>query len=400
MPTTVSAINKPFDEAVEYFRQKVSVPSSHWTTVMDEANARAFAVAGATSDALIADFRAAVDKAISKGTTLQEFRQDFASIVAKHGWAHKGTAEWRARIIYQTNLANAFSAGRYAQQTDPAVLAAYPYWEYVHVNCPHPRLQHVAWSGTILPANDPWWSTHYTPNGWGCHCIVMNLGPRDLARRKIDPASLKAPPIQWQEYINRTTGVVTRHPAGIDPGFAYNPGEAWKTRARQPLKAEAVRPVGPPPPVLAPPGKDAVAPAVLRKFLADPQGSVQVGKLTGAAEAHLGTGQAPVLLSAETMAKQAAKHPEMTAADYEQLEQLLSVPELVLAERVRHVRLIGKAGDRVVTAVVKRTGKGHENYIITFHRLRLDALAAYLKRDKTVAGDAPALLDWLKERTR
>ncbi len=400
MPTTISAINQPFDEAVEYFRQKTSMPSAHWTTVMDEANARAFAVAGATSGDLIADFRAAVEKGIAKGTTLQEFRKDFDQIVAKHGWAHKGTAEWRARIIYQTNLSNAFSAGRYAQQTDPAVLAAYPYWEYVHVACPHPRLQHVAWGGTILLASDPWWRTHYTPNGWGCHCIIMNLGPRDLARRGIDPANLKAPPIQWQEYVNRTTGVVTRHPAGIDPGFAYNPGEAWKTGARQPLKAEPLRPIGPVPPVLAPPGKDAVPEPVLRRFLADPQGSVQVGRLSGAAQHHLGTGQAPVLLSVETMAKQLAKHAEMTADDYEQLEQLLAAPDVVLAERVRHVRLIGKSGDRVVTAVVKRTGKGDENYITTFHRLRLEALAAYLKRDKQIAGDPAALLSWLEERTR
>ncbi len=402
MPTTISAIHRPFDEAVAYFRQKTNMPSSHWTTVMDTANARAFAVAGATSKDLISDFRAAVEKGIAKGTTLAEFKKDFDQIVAKHGWKHTGKAEWRARIIYQTNLSNAFSAGRYAQQTDPAVLAAYPYFEYVHVNCPHPRVQHLAWSGTILRADNPWWSTHYTPNGWGCHCIVMNLGPRDLKRRGIDPDSLKAPPIQWQEYVNRTTGVVTKHPAGIDPGFAYNPGEAWKTGAAQPLKAEPLRPIGAPPPVLAPPGQDAVQPAVLRKFLADPQGSVQVGRLDQAVQQQLGVGDEPVLLTRDTAQKQAEEHKDLTADDYGALASLLRAPELVLVEDVRRVLLFGRAGDRALAAAVKRTGDGQELILLSFHYLRLQGLKQKLRqgRYRHLLGNPEALLGFLQKRTR
>ncbi len=401
MPTTtLSATGLPFQEAVDYFRQKTSMPSAHWTAVMDEAHARSFAVAGATSDALIADFRAAVDKAIVKGATLGQFRGAFDDIVKRHGWAHTGSAEWRARIIYQTNLSNAFSAGRYAQATDPAVLAAYPYWEYLHVNCPHPRIMHLAWSGTILPANDPWWGAHYPPNGWNCHCIVRSLGARELARRGIDAGSLRAPRVQMQEYINRTTGVVTQHPAGVDPGFAFNPGQVWKEGGHWPLKAESVRPVGPPPPVLAPAGKTAVTPAVLERFLTHPQGAVQVGRLGVHTDAHLASGDAPVLLSAETMAKQLSKHEDLLPRDYHELEQLLAAPDLVLAEKVRTARVIKRVGGRVLTAVVKRTGEGHENYIASFHVLRAASLKGVLKRDRLVAGDAAALLDWMEKRAR
>ena len=34
-------------------------------------------VAGANRDAIVADFRAAVEKAIAEGTTLEQFRKDF-----------------------------------------------------------------------------------------------------------------------------------------------------------------------------------------------------------------------------------------------------------------------------------------------------------------------------------
>jgi len=292
MPTGEKALDMQFTEAVDYFRQKVNMPSAHWTAVMDEAHARSFAVAGATSDALIQDFREAVDKAIAKGTGLQEFRKDFDAIVKKHGWSHTGTANWRARIIYQTNLRSAFAAGRYAQMTEPAVLSMFPYWEYLHVNCPHPRPMHVAWSGMVLRADDPWWNTNYPPNGWNCHCIVGTVSERGLSRMG-KSAPDKAPDLDWREYINRTTGVVTKYPAGVDPGFAYNPGKAWKENVKQPVKAPDVKPVGLPPPVLAPKGEITVKPDVLKVFLENPgDDSVQLGELP----AVEGGKAAPVIL--------------------------------------------------------------------------------------------------------
>lgn len=398
MPGTVRAVGRPFQDAVDYFRQKVNVPSEHWTTLMDEMNARAFAVAGATSDDLIKDLRAAVDKGISQGTTLETFREDFAEIVKRHGWAHSGTAQWRSKIIYETNLSNAFSAGRYAQQTTPAVLAAYPYFEYVHVNCPHPRLQHVAWSGTILRADDPWWDTHYTPNGWGCHCIVTNLGPRQLAQRGIDPATLKAPPIQWMEYKNRTTGTVTKYPAGIDPGFAYNPGKVWKEGKPQPLKAPRVRPVSPPPPVLAPPGEPSVPPPVVDKFVADPDGSIQVGELTGPARDHLGASDEPVLLSKPTMKAQATEQPKTVAADYRELPEIIAKPDLVITQGALIVHLVKRVERAMLAATIERTGSGEEIHVTALQRLDAGTLQHLVFQGQVLAGDAVQLQDWLSQQ--
>jgi hypothetical protein len=292
MKTNASAIRMPFAEANAFFRQKVNMPSSHWTEVMDEAHVRGFAIARATDAAMIEDFRKALDAAIlgdadKAAGGYQAFRADFDTIVKKYGWSHTGTADWRAQIIYRTNMASAYAAGRYAQMTDPDVLAAFPYWQYLHVNCPNPRLQHLAWSGLVLRADDPWWSTNYPPNGWGCHCIVATVSERALGRMgKSGPD--KAPPLDWREYVDRTTGRVSRAPAGVDPGFAYNPGKAWKEGTAQPVKGLRVRPVDTAPaPVLAPPGAAAVKPDVLALFLRDPgRESVQIGRLPPLPGAH------------------------------------------------------------------------------------------------------------------
>jgi len=244
MPSTPSAISLPFEEAIDFFRQKLRMPTSHWTDVWRAAHSRAFMVAGAANDALLSDFQEAIQKALDQGTTLAEFRKDFDKIVETHGWAYNGTPGWRSRIIYETNLSTAYSAGRYAQMTEPETLATFPFWEYIHSGSRHPRLQHLAWNGLTLRADDPFWATHYPPNGWRCGCRAAPVSDRGLARMgKSGPDT--APPIQMREWRNPRTGVVHQVPLGIDPGFDYNPGLAWQQGAKSiPVKSPDWKPVG------------------------------------------------------------------------------------------------------------------------------------------------------------
>ncbi|MDR1367759.1 MAG: phage head morphogenesis protein, partial [Candidatus Accumulibacter sp.] len=148
-----------------------------------------------------------------------------------HGWTYKGAPGWRSRVIYDTNVRQAQNAGRYKQ--DVALKALRPYWQYVHTSHEHPRLEHQAWDGLILSADDPWWDTHYPENGWHCRCRVDSLS-RPLARREWEKSGKDgpdtAPDIEWEEKVvgkKSDHPRVVQVPKGIDPGFAYNPGKAW-----------------------------------------------------------------------------------------------------------------------------------------------------------------------------
>ncbi len=243
MTTETQALGLPMNGAIKYFREKVRIPSTHWTDVWRTAHTRGFMVAGATTDALLSDFQKSIQKAISDGTSYQTFRKDFDEIVAKHGWSYNGSAAWRSKIIYETNLSMAYAAGRWAELTEPETLATYPYWQYLHTACRHPRLQHLAWNGLVLRADDPWWQTHYPPNGWRCGCRVSPVGERALGRMgKSGPDT--APPLDPKPWINPKTGDIHQVPAGIDPGFDYNVGEAWADGGRHiPVRAERLRPL-------------------------------------------------------------------------------------------------------------------------------------------------------------
>lgn len=214
-----------FGEAIAYFRQKLNMPTKAWTDLWQAQHARAFVVAGAMKEDLVADLRNAVAKAIEQGTTLAEFRKDFDQIVDRHGWSYKGQRGWRTGVIYNTNLRMAYAAGKWQQAEQ--LKERRPYLRYVAILDRRTRQDHKDWHGTVLPIDDPWWKTHYPPNGWGCRCTVQQLGPRDLDRYGFQ-VNDQAPPVAWENRSVRTPqgDVTVKAPQGIDTGFAYNVGRA------------------------------------------------------------------------------------------------------------------------------------------------------------------------------
>ena len=202
----------------------------------NEAHSRSFMVAGAASQALVGDFRAAVARAIETGSTLADFRKAFDGIVEKHGWSYNGTPGWRSQIIYETNLSMAYSAGRYAQMIEPDTLQVFPYWQYQHTSSARPRPKHLAWVGTTLPHDDPWWATHYPPNGWRCRCSVRPVSAAGLARQgKSGPDT--APTVRTSTFRSRDgrggeRGAGRHRPrVRLQPGGGLEGAAWWRRRA-------------------------------------------------------------------------------------------------------------------------------------------------------------------------
>lgn len=220
-------LKKPFAEQLAFFKEKLQLPSEAWDDIMTRAHDRAFIVAGAMKADLLNDLNGAVATAIEQGTGLEAFKKQFGQIVDRYGWQHTGSRDWRARVIYETNLRTSYAAGRYRQMTSPEVLQQRPYWLYRHSDASlQPRTQHKAWDGLILPAEDAWWNTHLPPNGWGCKCSVFPVSAKELQDKYGKDAPDSAPPVDTYEYTNKKTGEVTDVPVGIDYGWDYAPGQA------------------------------------------------------------------------------------------------------------------------------------------------------------------------------
>lgn len=211
-----------FQEQIDFFRRKMNLPTSSWRDVWQAAHDRAFVVAGAMQADLLQDLRKAVDAAITKGETLEDFRARFDTIIAQTGWSYTGGRNWRTRVIYQTNMATSYSAGRLVQLKEAADNGLL--WMYKHLDgVSNPRPLHVSWDGLTLPADDIWWKNHYPPNGWGCHCYVVGVRPERVTRMggRLGPAP--------DDGINPLTGA----PEGIDEGWDYMPGAGVDLGLRQ-----------------------------------------------------------------------------------------------------------------------------------------------------------------------
>lgn len=213
----------PFQEQIAFFRQKLNLPTEHFDDILKAGHDRAFVVAGAAKADLLSDLQAALDQAIKDGKSIEWFRDNFSAIVKKHGWegwTGSGTAagrDWRTRIIYRTNVMSSYAAGRYAQLTNPALLKIAPYWKYVHNDTvAHPRPLHVGWSGLVLKHDDPFWATHFPPNGWGCRCRVTAVTAREFKGDTAPPETYWTKKDRW--------GNTHNVPTGIDYGWDYAPG--------------------------------------------------------------------------------------------------------------------------------------------------------------------------------
>ena len=218
--STVKGARQQFQEQIDALRHKLNLPTESWRDVQRAAHDRAFVVAGAAKADLLHDLRLAVDKAV-QGGSIGEFRKSFGDIVAKHGWTgwtgegSKAGEAWRTRVIYQTNLMTSYAAGRRAQLLDPDLLERRPFWRYVHNDSvTHPRPHHKRWGDMRLTLrhDDPFWDTHFPPNGWGCKCrVVAVAGPGE--------GDSTTPPDGWDE-----NDPATGAPVGIDEGWNYAPG--------------------------------------------------------------------------------------------------------------------------------------------------------------------------------
>lgn len=237
MPPRVELKPLPPEEALRYFRSKGYKPGFAWQDVWQGEHTRAFTVAKAMRLDILADIREGLDQALAQGKTFEEFKRNLKPLLVDKGWwgraemADPQTGEVskvqlgstrRLSLIYDVNIRMAHAAGDWSKIERNR--QARPYLMYDPVGDRRTRPLHRSWGGTVLPIDDPWWDTHYPPNGWRCRCRVRQLGYRDLARLGLQVA-VEAPTIDMKPWTNHRTGQTEWVAEGIDPGFGYNPGK-------------------------------------------------------------------------------------------------------------------------------------------------------------------------------
>lgn len=213
--------------------------SFHYLDLFQEEHARAFVVAGVPKGELLQAFHDEIERKFAEGGTLPEFRKTMRAELARRGWwgdvpiedpatGEKRTTTFdnrRLKAIYETNVRQSYAAGRW--ESVQANKKRQPFLIYKTMDDGHVRAAHRPWHNLVLPVDHEFWQQHYPPNGWRCRCHAYAISQRGIERLQQDGQKLQldAPPEQLQPYVNPRTGEVAVVARGVDPSFAYNPGQ-------------------------------------------------------------------------------------------------------------------------------------------------------------------------------
>lgn len=347
-----------------------------WRDVGAEVHKGAFTVAKSAGFDILSDIATSLTESLKKGDPGQSWRQQIRPILEQKGWWGRKelpdpqTGEIRSvqlgsnrrlSIIFDANMRVSHAQGRW-ERTE-RLADRLPYLRYVAVLDERTRQLHRQWHGTILRWDDPWWDTHYPPNGWRCRCTVMQLGVADLKRYGWTAASA-APRGVDRMWTNHRTGETQFVPFGIDPGWGHNPGK-MPGFAIDPAKYAHMGL-----------GYEAAEACVRSPEFAalvgdQRKGAIPVGYVEADLAEALGTNVRRVDLSAETMAKQRRNHPDLSLAEYRLLPRIIQSGTIIRQGALK-VAIYHDPAGRWYRAVIKATGKGEALYLVSLHRLHGD----------------------------
>ena len=250
-PDLVYALGLPPRDAVAYLESKGIRPTRHWYDIWQEAQAKAVTVSGMTRLDLLEDVKKGLVDAVKNGKTGKMFIDDLAPILRAKGWTGKRqsinpkTGEVtekgpdlpaRLSLIFFQNVQSAYMYGRYRAMLANA--EERPWWMYIAVLDSRTRPHHRALHRKVFRYDDPFWKTHYPPNGFYCRCRVRALSDAQLEREGLTPESGEGRMVNREVVVNPRAPESQRvvrevwgwqeRPGGLthwtDTGFSYSAG--------------------------------------------------------------------------------------------------------------------------------------------------------------------------------
>ena len=151
-------------------RERRAISAEAYKRLAPELRQRAFTATGIDSMNTMREIQEITAK-FMEGKSFREARSEIAeAFLEKHTPAE--AARNAARIV-RINAAQAYARARYEAQQETK--DAFPYLMYRTMGDDNVRRDHDKLDGIILPADDPFWHTHYPPWEFGCRCVVVSI---------------------------------------------------------------------------------------------------------------------------------------------------------------------------------------------------------------------------------
>lgn len=235
----------PHAEAAAFIKDKPVVAREVFDRLLPEVRARTFMVSGQVPLDVAQKLRDRIAD-LPQGGDWNAIKRDVADSLSPflgsgdpaNAEADRAAAERRAELLLRTHGYQAYSAAQY--QVMDRQRDVFPYWRYQTAQDDRVRDSHAALEGKVLPADDPFWQTHFPPWDFNCRCTVVPLSRGDV--EEIQAADKSLPPEQrsilsadQRTRMNRDGTLLTGPNERVDvrsprekrdgDGYAWTPGD-------------------------------------------------------------------------------------------------------------------------------------------------------------------------------
>ncbi len=264
----------PPQQAIDYLQGRDQLTRTYsWQDLWHDEHTQQFTVSRLARMDILKAMQDSITASVGGDLTRRDWIRDTKALLKKEGWWGEKTLideftgeavttkfdSARLKLIFDTNTRQAYAAGLWQRIADNK--AARPYIRYITRRDGRVRAQHQRCDNLVLPVDDPFWKTRFPPNGYRCRCHATGVSQAEYdkgyseyranyefnadgtVKRIPDveqiPFNKVAPPDDLQTFVNQRTGDISEVPAGVMPGFDFNPGMARAYRLRQ-VAAEKV----------------------------------------------------------------------------------------------------------------------------------------------------------------
>lgn len=198
----------PFAEAIAAaLARGVVLPAVYYHQLQGLARQLAFSIAGIASIEQLQAVRDSLTKALQTGQSFNEWMNEAAVM-------NLNLPDHRLDNIWRTNLQGNYMRGEAEQllsNTDNR-----PYWLYDSINDSRTRPSHLAMDGTIRRYDDPWWSTHFPPNGYRSILPYQPVSGQFMLGLK---AAYSGPSVKIRTRRGHHLSLTTNHPVLTNRGW-------------------------------------------------------------------------------------------------------------------------------------------------------------------------------------
>ena len=242
----------PPKEAMAFFQRKGMLLSWNWQDIFQEEHALSFTVAKVARMDILQDIRDSINEVQAKGISFREWAKNLEPTLRAKGWWGKvdqvnpksGAMEkvqlgspYRLRTIYDTNLQQAYNAGRWKTQAENT--ASRPYVQRIEIDNERTCGPCREINGKIVPFDDPLHQQFGGMLHYRCHGFWRALTKAEVEKSGAGVSTGEGNITQEQVPVSKDSkdtwpvSVYTDPKTGkqirTQPGFSYNPGKAaWQ----------------------------------------------------------------------------------------------------------------------------------------------------------------------------